>query len=61
MPLSSYFDPPLTTMRQDMPLIGQKATRMLLEIIQNKTSAVREVKLPAQLVVRQSTSGKGGD
>jgi DNA-binding LacI/PurR family transcriptional regulator len=61
MPLSSYFDPPLTTMRQDMPLIGQKATRMLLEIIQNKTSAVREVKLPAQLVVRQSTFGKGGD
>jgi DNA-binding LacI/PurR family transcriptional regulator len=60
MPLSSYFDPPLTTMRQDMPLIGQKATRMLLEIIQNKTSVVREVKLPAQLVVRQSTSGKGG-
>ncbi len=61
MPLSSYFDPPLTTMRQDMPLIGQKATRMLLEIIQNNTSAIREVKLPAQLVVRQSTSDKGGD
>jgi len=61
MPLSSYFDPPLTTMRQDMPLIGQKATRMLLDIIQNKNSSIREVKLPAQLVVRQSTSGKGGD
>jgi DNA-binding LacI/PurR family transcriptional regulator len=61
MPLSSYFDPPLTTMRQDMPLIGQKATRMLLDIIQNKNITIREVKLPAQLVVRQSTSGKGGD
>ena len=61
MPLSSYFDPPLTTMRQDMPLIGQKATRMLLDIIQNKSTEIREVKLPAQLVVRQSTSGKGGD
>lgn len=60
MPLSSYFDPPLTTMRQDIPLIGQKATRMLLDIVQNKNTAVREVKLPAQLVVRQSTSGKGG-
>jgi DNA-binding LacI/PurR family transcriptional regulator len=60
MPLSSYFDPPLTTMRQDMPLIGQKATRMLLDIIQNKNTTIREVKLPAQLVVRQSTSGKGG-
>jgi DNA-binding LacI/PurR family transcriptional regulator len=61
MPLSSYFDPPLTTMQQDMPLIGQEATRMLLEIIQKKTPAVRELKLSAQLVIRQSTSDKGGD
>lgn len=55
MPLSSYFDPPLTTMRQDMPRIGQEATRLLLEIIQDRNTAIQEVKLPAQLVVRQST------
>lgn len=60
MPLSSYFDPPLTTMRQDMPLIGQEATRKLIEIIQNKTVEQTVLKLPAQLVVRQSTV-KGGD
>lgn len=60
MPLSSYFDPPLTTMRQDMPRIGQEATRMLLELIQKKNPAVHELKLPAQLVVRHSTSDKGG-
>ncbi|MBI3151701.1 MAG: LacI family DNA-binding transcriptional regulator [Chloroflexi bacterium] len=60
MPLSSYFDPPLTTMRQDMPLIGQEATRMLLELIQKKIPAVRELKLSAQLVVRNSTSDMGG-
>ena len=60
MPLSSYFDPPLTTMRQDMPRIGQEATRMLLDIIQKKNTGQREVKLSAELVVRQSTS-KGGD
>ena len=60
MPLSSYFDPPLTTMRQDMPRIGQEATRMLLDIIQKKNTDLREVKLPAQLVVRHSTSDKGG-
>lgn len=60
MPLSSYFDPPLTTMRQDMPRIGQEATRMLLDIVQKKNTDQREVKLSAQLVVRQSTS-KGGD
>jgi DNA-binding LacI/PurR family transcriptional regulator len=61
MPLSSYFDPPLTTMRQDMPRIGQEATRMLLDIIQKKSPTVHDLKLPAELVVRQSTSEKGGD
>jgi LacI family transcriptional regulator len=61
MPLSSYFDPPLTTMRQDMPRIGQEATRMLLDIIQKKNTVLRDLKLPAQLVVRRSTSEKGGD
>jgi LacI family transcriptional regulator len=61
MPLSSYFDPPLTTMQQDIPRIGREATRMLLDIIQNKTTEPRELKLSAQLVVRRSTSEKGGD
>jgi DNA-binding LacI/PurR family transcriptional regulator len=55
MPLSSYFDPPLTTMRQDMPLIGQEAVRKLMEIFKNKTVEPSVMKLPAQLVVRQST------
>jgi LacI family transcriptional regulator len=61
MPLSSYFDPPLTTMRQDIPLIGREATRMLLDIIQKKTTELHDLKLPAELVVRQSTCEKGGD
>lgn len=60
MPLSSYFDPPLTTMRQDMPRIGQEATRILLDLIQEKNNGVREVKLSAQLVVRKSTTPQGG-
>jgi DNA-binding LacI/PurR family transcriptional regulator len=33
---------------------------MLLDIIQKKNTDLREVKLPAQLVVRHSTSDKGG-
>jgi DNA-binding LacI/PurR family transcriptional regulator len=60
MPLSSYFDPPLTTMRQDMPVIGQEATRILLDIMQNKSTSTRAIKFPAQLIVRQSTL-EGGD
>lgn len=58
MPLSSYFDPPLTTMQQDIPRIGQEATRMLIDIIQEKSPSVRELKLSAQLVARRSTSEK---
>jgi DNA-binding LacI/PurR family transcriptional regulator len=60
MPLASYFDPPLTTMRQDMPRIGQEATRMLMDILNGAAKPTGQLKLPAQLVVRQSTS-KGGD
>jgi DNA-binding LacI/PurR family transcriptional regulator len=61
MPLSSYFDPPLTTMRQDIPRIGREATRMLLDMIQKKPIQTCDMKLSAELVVRQSTSQKGGD
>jgi LacI family repressor for deo operon, udp, cdd, tsx, nupC, and nupG len=61
MPLASYFDPPLTTMRQDMPRIGQEATRMLMDILQKKNNVSRQLKLSAQLIVRQSTLDKGGD
>jgi LacI family repressor for deo operon, udp, cdd, tsx, nupC, and nupG len=62
MPLASYFDPPLTTMRQDMPRIGQEATRMLIAALQSKDPSPTQVRLPAQLVVRQSTTlAQGGD
>jgi DNA-binding LacI/PurR family transcriptional regulator len=61
MPLSSYFDPPLTTMHQDMPRIGQEATRMLVNAIDKTLDRCTQMKLPAQLIVRQSTQDKGGD
>jgi LacI family repressor for deo operon, udp, cdd, tsx, nupC, and nupG len=55
MPLASYFDPPLTTMRQDMPRIGREAAHILLERIRNPRAALSHIKMPAELVVRQST------
>jgi DNA-binding LacI/PurR family transcriptional regulator len=42
-------------MRQDMPLIGQEAIRKLMDIIQNRAVEQTVLKLPARLVVRQST------
>jgi LacI family repressor for deo operon, udp, cdd, tsx, nupC, and nupG len=55
MPLASYFDPPLTTMKQDMPRIGQEAIKLLLQTISKTPVKRRQVKFPAQLVIRQST------
>lgn len=55
MPLASYFDPPLTTMRQDMQLIGQTAARLLIEAIAEPRAAPQTVYLPATLVPRRST------
>lgn len=55
MPLASYFDPPLTTMRQDMFGIGREAVLLLIETIEQPQLARRHPRLPAELIVRQST------
>lgn len=58
MPLASYFDPPLTTMRQDMFAIGREAARLLVGAVrrQGKSEPRQHVRLPAELVVRRSTA-----
>jgi LacI family repressor for deo operon, udp, cdd, tsx, nupC, and nupG len=63
MPLASYFDPPLTTMRQDMPRIGREAARLLIRAIQQPDAPRQHLRLPAEIVVRHSTGtvAKGGD
>jgi DNA-binding LacI/PurR family transcriptional regulator len=55
MPLASYFDPALTTVRQDTFSIGQEAARMLIDRIQNPEIAARGMRLPVELVIRHST------
>ena len=55
MPLSSYFDPPLTTLRQDMPGIGREATQILIDMIKKAGKPVRQIKISGELVIRQST------
>ena len=56
IPLSAYFDPPLTTMRQDFFQIGRIAVRRLIERIQNPFQAVEQLQIPAELVLRRSTA-----
>jgi DNA-binding LacI/PurR family transcriptional regulator len=55
IPLASYFDPPLTTMRQDMPVIGRLAARLLIQALNQPEAPAEHVNLPAELVVRSST------
>jgi len=59
MPLASYFDPPLTTMRQEPFEMGRIAARLLIEEIENPDAAHQQLFLPAELVVRSSTTIRG--
>ncbi|MGB2962429.1 MAG: LacI family DNA-binding transcriptional regulator [Anaerolineales bacterium] len=55
MPLSSYFDPPLTTMRQDTLSIGREAARLLIDTLEKREMSPKQILLQAQLVKREST------
>ncbi len=56
MPLASYFDPPLTTMRQDTFAIGQACACLLMEALSQPDAGPRQIRLEASLVVRQTTA-----
>jgi len=58
MPLASYFDPPLTTICQDIFEHGRQGTRILIERIENPSSPLEHVVVPVQLVVRESCGSK---
>lgn len=55
MPLSSYFDPPLTTMRQEPIKIGQEAARLLINALTEEEASPQHKLLQAQLIKRKST------
>ncbi|MBN2548263.1 MAG: LacI family DNA-binding transcriptional regulator [Anaerolineales bacterium] len=56
MPLASYFDPPLTTMRQDLYAIGCQAARRLIQSVEQPGLAPQHQRMPAELVIRASTA-----
>jgi len=56
MPLASYFDPPLTTIRQDIFSIGREAARQLIWQIEHPAEPTPKLKIATQLVIRHSTS-----
>jgi DNA-binding LacI/PurR family transcriptional regulator len=53
-PLAAYADPPLTTVRQPVELLGQEMVRLLLDRISDPRGEPRAIILPTELVVRSS-------
>lgn len=56
--VSSYTAPPLTTLRQPMKEMGQRAAEILLALLRGEV-AERKVKFQGTLVVRESTAPAG--
>jgi DNA-binding LacI/PurR family transcriptional regulator len=56
IPLSAFFDPPLATFHQDFQQIGRKAASLLIQSIDQPDAHSRQLRLPADLIVRRSTA-----
>lgn len=56
MPLASYFDPPLTTMRQDLTFIGSEAVRLLIRRVEEPQFHYEKISPEAELVLRSTTA-----
>jgi LacI family transcriptional regulator len=54
IPLASYFDPPLTTLRQPMAELGEHAARLLIAAIREPHTPPQRLLIPARIVERAS-------
>lgn len=54
--LSEHTDPPLTTVRQNVPALAQGAVNVLLEQVRGHATTHHEMVFAPQLVVRESTA-----
>jgi DNA-binding LacI/PurR family transcriptional regulator len=55
IPEAAYFQPPLTTVRQDFIEVGRRSLRLLLRTIETGHRAEEGSLVPPELVVRGST------
>lgn len=55
LPTARFFQPALTTIAQPKGLIGQRTVELLVEILRDPESPIRQITLPHELVVRDST------
>jgi LacI family transcriptional regulator len=55
VPLASYTEPPLTTIRQELRGMGETAARMLLSCLDGTSMPTAPVMLPTTLIIRGTT------
>jgi len=60
LPISRWFSPPLTTVRQPLVEMGRTAAEMLSAMIDGREPHGRQVELATELVVRSSTAPPRG-
>jgi DNA-binding LacI/PurR family transcriptional regulator len=58
IPLAAYFDPPLTTVRQDIFEHGRQAAHLLINRVENPQAEVEHIVIECELVVRASCGSK---
>ena len=56
IPAAAYSQPPLTTIRQPMQQVGEVATRLLIELINDPAAERKEVLLKTELIRRETCS-----
>ena len=56
VPEAAYFTPPLTTVRQDFTTVGRRSIELLVEQVAAGHPIERRAVVPAELVVRQSST-----
>lgn len=56
VPEAAFFDPPLTTVRQDFTALGQRSAEYLIALIEEPDTEIRQELLMPNIVLRRSTS-----
>jgi LacI family transcriptional regulator len=54
-PIAEMLDPKLTTIRQSVDQMGEKAVEVIIEMLNNPEMEIENYELPIELVVRKST------
>lgn len=56
LPLATFFHPALTTIAQPKGSIGRQAVELLVDILRGTENPAKQITLPHELIVRESTS-----